>query len=68
MTTLDHDKLLYTIQDKMENEGLNQREAAEQMNLSQGIFRRLKTYRSFYLETYLKIVNWLDKDLKEYLV
>ena len=65
---LNHEKLLSTIEGKMENEGLNQREAAYQMDLSQGIFRRLRQYKKLQLETYLKITNWLKTDLKEYLV
>ncbi len=68
MTTLNHDKLIESIEQKMEENGLNQEMASHQMKLAPGVFRRLRMYKKLYLETYLKIVNWLDKDLKEYLV
>ncbi|RPG37663.1 MAG: hypothetical protein CBB72_002225 [Muricauda sp. TMED12] len=66
--TIDYEKLLEDIELKMWEHGLNQKDAAAQMGLAPGIFRRLKNYKQLYLETYLKIINWLRADLKEYLI
>ena len=66
--TIDHERLLNAMESRMEEMGLNQQQACDQMGLSTGIFRRLKHYKKMYVETYAIIINWLRADLKEYLV
>jgi transcriptional regulator with XRE-family HTH domain len=52
----------------MESLGINQKEVAKQCGLAPGMFKRIKEGKNLYLETYLKIVNWLKVEFKEFLI
>lgn len=68
MDTVDYEGLLEAIHQKMESLGINQKEVAKQCGLAPGMFKRIKEGKNLYLETYLKIVNWLKVEFKEFLI
>lgn len=66
-TEINFEKLHWDIRKKIKNDGLTLEKAAEKINLSPMVFRSIYKGVDIRSSTLVRILNWLDKDLKEYL-
>ena len=65
---LDHDRLYHDMMSVVKTNGTTQQLESKKMGLSPIIFRNVRDYKSLYLDTYLKIMEWLGSDVNEYLI
>lgn len=65
---LNHKKLHTDILKKFNRLNLSQREGSEKIGVSRSTINRISKQHPIHLETYLRITDWLEKELEVYLI
>lgn len=64
---VDYDKMHTDIVKKLNRLNISQRQASERIGISRATIFRVSKYKPLQLETYIKITDWLEKDLNYYI-
>lgn len=65
--TLDHEKLKKDMYSKVLENGSSQMRESKKIGVSPTVFYSVNNYCDIHISTYLKLVEWLGKDVGEYL-
>lgn len=63
---VDYEKLHKDIIQKADRENKRQGQAAKEIGVSLSTFQKMNNYPNLRMETFLKIIKWLEKDVSHY--